>query len=47
VTGSVAAKSSKAGTYVFGVPTDDRKLVRVEVSYSGNSPTVAFEGPVD
>ncbi len=47
LSGSVPAKSSRSGTYVYAVPKDERKLVRVEVSYSGQAPTVAFEGPVD
>jgi hypothetical protein len=45
--GSVRARSSQDGTYVFAVPADEREQVRVEVSYSGKAPTLAFEGSVD
>jgi hypothetical protein len=41
---SVAADSTASGHYVFAVPKDERRLVRVEVSYSGEATTVAFEG---
>jgi hypothetical protein len=45
--GSVRARSSQDGTYVFAVPADEREQVRVEVSYSGKAPTLAFEGSVE
>jgi hypothetical protein len=45
--GSVRAGDSARGTYIFTVPEDERDLVRVEVSHSGDEPTLAFEGSVD
>lgn len=45
--GDLAPGSSRQGTYVFTVPTDQRDDVRVEVSYTGSAPTVAFTGSVD
>lgn len=45
--GDLAAGSSASGTYVFAVPEDQRDDVRVEISYTGEAPTVAFEGSVD
>jgi len=42
----LAAGSTRTGTYVFAVPSDQRGDVRVEVSYTGKAPTVAFEGSV-
>jgi hypothetical protein len=40
----VPAEGSVTGRYVYLVPKDQRGQVRVEVSYSGKAPTVAFEG---
>ena len=45
--GDLSPGSSRQGTYVFTVPTDQRDDVRVEVSYTGSAPTVAFTGSVD
>ena len=45
--GDLPPGSSREGTYVFTVPTDQRDDVRVEVSYTGSAPTVAFTGSVD
>ncbi|MPV88086.1 hypothetical protein GB882_05350 [Georgenia ruanii] len=45
--GDLAAGSSATGTYVFAVPEDRRDDVRVEISYTGAAPTVAFGGSVD
>ncbi|GAA5109339.1 hypothetical protein GCM10023339_09290 [Alloalcanivorax gelatiniphagus] len=45
--GDLPAAGSAKGTYVFSVPVDQRDDVRVEVSYSGSAPTVAFTGSVD
>jgi len=44
--GDLAAGTTRTGTYVFAVPNDQRGDVRVEVSYTGKAPTVAFEGSV-
>lgn len=35
---------SGSGSYVFGVPTNDRKTVTVEFSYTTEAPTVIFTG---
>ncbi len=45
--GDLSPGSSRQGTYVFTVPDDQRDDVRVEVSYTGSAPTVAFTGSVD
>jgi hypothetical protein len=45
--GDLSPGSSRQGTYVFTVPPDQRDDVRVEVSYTGSAPTVAFTGSVD
>jgi hypothetical protein len=45
--GNLKAGDAKNGVYVYNVPTDQRDDVRVEVSYTGEAPTVAFEGSVD
>lgn len=45
--GSLAAQSSATGTYVFAVPEEQRDDVRIEMSYTGEAPTVAFTGSVD
>jgi hypothetical protein len=37
------AGSVRTGRYIFTVPPDEKRI-RVEISYSGNAPTVAFEG---
>lgn len=42
--GELAAGSSATGDYVFAVPEDERDDVRVEISYTGTAPTVAFAG---
>ncbi len=44
--GVLAPGASAQGTYVVTVPKDQRDRVRVEVSYSGKAPTVAFAGAV-
>jgi hypothetical protein len=44
--GGLAAGTTRTGTYVFAVPSDQRGDVRVEVSYTGKAPTVAFEGSI-
>jgi hypothetical protein len=44
--GRVAPDDSRTGTYIYTVPEDEREQVRVEISYSGEAPTVAFEGRV-
>jgi hypothetical protein len=44
--GSVAPDDSRTGTYIYTVPEDEREQVRVEISYSSEAPTVAFEGRV-
>jgi hypothetical protein len=45
--GDLAPGASRTGTYVFTVPPDQRDDVRVEISYTGSAPTVAFAGSVD
>jgi hypothetical protein len=45
--GDLAPGGSRTGTYVFSVPPDQRDDVRVEISYTGSAPTVAFTGSVD
>lgn len=45
--GELAGGESRTGTYVFAVPPDQRGDVRVEISYTGSAPTVAFTGSVD
>jgi hypothetical protein len=45
--GKLGAGDSEKGVYIYTVPTDERDDVRVEVSYTGEAPTVAFEGSVD
>ena len=45
--GKLKGGASKNGVYIYTVPADERNDVRVEVSYSGEAPTVAFEGSVD
>lgn len=47
VSGRLAPGKSRTGTYVYGVPLDQRDDVRVEVSYTGSAPTVAFSGSID
>jgi len=44
--GRLAVGSTRTGAYVFAVPSDQRGDVRLEVSYTGEAPTVAFEGSV-
>lgn len=45
--GDLASGGSRTGSYVYAVPPDGRRDVRVEISYTGSAPTVAFEGSVD
>ncbi len=45
--GTLAGGSSATGTYVFAVPEDQRDDVRIEISYTGEAPTVAFTGAID
>jgi hypothetical protein len=47
LSGDLDGGDEKTGTYVYNVPTDERDDVRVEISYTGEAPTVAFEGSVD
>ena len=47
LTGELERGTSRSGVYVFAVPPDGRDDVRLEVSYTGTAPTVAFEGAVD
>jgi hypothetical protein len=42
--GSRRAGQFQTGTYICTVPENEREQVRVEISYSGKAPTVAFEG---
>jgi hypothetical protein len=44
--GTLAAGGQGTGVYVFSVPPDQRDDIRVEISYTGEAPTVAFQGPV-
>jgi hypothetical protein len=44
--GSIGAGERATGVYLFTVPPEARDDVRVEVSYTGKAPTVAFEGAV-
>lgn len=44
-TGTLAAGSSVEGTYVYGVPADQRDVVQISVFYSVDAPVVVFEGP--
>lgn len=46
LTGTLPAGSTATGTYVFAVPDEQREDIRVEVSYTGQAPTVAFAGSV-
>lgn len=45
--GALAAGESRTGTYLYAVPPEGRSDLRVEISYTGSAPTVAFEGSVD
>ena len=47
LSGSVAPGAATPGTYVFAVPEGERDDIRVEVSYTGEAPTVVFTGSVD
>jgi len=47
VRGRLAPGRSRSGSYVYTVPADERDDVRVEVSYTGSAPTVAFSGSTD
>lgn len=42
--GDLAGGAGATGIYVFAVPEDQRGDIRVEVSYTGEAPTLAFEG---
>lgn len=44
--GSVAARQTATGTYVFTIPVDQRGNVTVSMSYTANQPTVLFHGSV-
>ena len=44
--GTVAARQTAAGTYVFTIPVDQRGNVTVSMSYTANKPTVLFHGSV-
>lgn len=43
-TGSLAAGASTSGSYIFGVPANQRKQVRVEFRYSTDASVAIFEG---
>ncbi len=45
-TGTVAARQTASGTYVFTIPVDQRGNVTVSMSYTANQPTVLFHGSV-
>ena len=45
--GGLAPGESRTGTYLYAVPPEGRGDLRVEISYTGSAPTVAFEGSVD
>ena len=45
--GDLAPTGSRSGSYVYAVPPDALADLRVEISYTGSAPTVAFEGSVD
>lgn len=45
--GNLAAGTAATGTYVLAVPEEQRDDVRVEISYTGEAPTVAFIGSAD
>jgi hypothetical protein len=42
--GSVGAGGSATGSYVFGVPEDERDNIQVSISVDAAQPTVLFEG---
>lgn len=42
--GDLAPGSATTGTYVFAVPEEQRQDVRIEISYTGEAPTVVFAG---
>ncbi|MDQ4054736.1 MAG: hypothetical protein M3237_18860 [Actinomycetota bacterium] len=42
--GSVGAGGSATGSYVFGVPEDERDKIQVSISVDAAQPTVIFEG---
>lgn len=46
LTGVLEPGTAQEATYVFRVPTEKRDRVRIEISYSGDTPVVAFEGPL-
>lgn len=47
MSGRLAPGRSRTGTYVYALPPDQRDDVRVEVSYTGSAPTLAFSGSID
>ncbi len=42
--GTVGPGSKATGTYVFNVPTDQRKQIKIEFRYSAEAPVTVFEG---
>lgn len=46
LSGVLDAGATKAGTYVFTVPADQRNPVTVTVTYSSGAPTLVFTGQV-
>lgn len=42
--GSLRAGDSATGSYVFGIPEDDRAHIQVTISVDASRPTVLFEG---
>lgn len=46
LTGKLKPGTAQEGIYVFRIPTEKRDRVRIEVSFSGETPVVAFEGPL-
>ena len=44
LTGSIRPGATATGTYVFGVPKNQRTHIEVEFSYTTDAPTVIFSG---
>jgi hypothetical protein len=44
MTGSLAARATASGTYVFTIPVGNRSPITVSFSYSGGGPVVLFKG---